>query len=85
MSPLQGFEILDCLFSIIISSLTGLVFSGLDFKVAKSRTLAPAPDCSGNPSPSPTSPQGERNWILKKLNAKRDKEGLDWNVKRGVK
>jgi len=48
-SPLWGFEILDCLFSIIISSLTGLVFSGLDFKVAKSRTLAPAPDCSGNP------------------------------------
>jgi len=52
-------------------------------KLAKSRNLAPAPDCSGNPSPSPTSPQGERNWIHKILYAKREEEGLDWSGKRG--
>ena len=43
---------------------------GFGFKGAKSGYVALAPDCSGNPSPSPTSPQGERNLIHKKLPAK---------------
>ena len=42
-------------------SLKAVPFYVLLLKVAKIGNLDSAPDCSGNPSSSPTSPQGERN------------------------
>ena len=47
-------------------------FLCLDFKVAKSETLAPAPDCSGNPFAD-----------FSCLSGRQEKSAKDWNGKRG--